>query len=184
VEKVITLRQQYYKSRYDQLVNKNRPEIQKNDLVLPLQKTAQDGKCFHPKFKRRITNLHRVIAVEGLNLTLRELNRPAGHDILVHRDQVHKYLGTVRQFEKYLTNKQRLAETDMVCPLCKKAEAPATLRNPRTRKSPKQTWMACENRHTPLVWYHMECVGFKTRPTGSEKWFCPQCVNKPADVQI
>ena len=35
------------------------------------------------------------------------------------------------------------------------------------------TMVSCDNPKCPFIWFHVECVGISTKPTGS--WFCPYC---------
>ncbi|KAL5236662.1 hypothetical protein ACI65C_004072 [Semiaphis heraclei] len=38
------------------------------------------------------------------------------------------------------------------------------------------TMIACDNSKCPYEWFHFECVGIESEPTG--KWYCPKCVIK------
>ena len=33
--------------------------------------------------------------------------------------------------------------------------------------------VACDNEECPTEWFHYECVGLASAPTG--EWFCPDC---------
>ena len=33
--------------------------------------------------------------------------------------------------------------------------------------------IACEHKDCPIEWFHFQCVGLSTAPSG--EWFCEQC---------
>ena len=88
-------------------------------------------------------------------------------------------LHEIKLMESFLAQKKTLEQDPLVDDYCEKAKQRLAPLGQDDRFcicrgfNIGDTMVSCDNPKCPFVWFHVECVGISTKPTGS--WFCPYC---------